>query len=37
MDPFMGLQEGDLLQTKFSCKEDQVAFLNSYNVTLPSP
>jgi hypothetical protein len=37
MDPFMGLQESDILQTKFSCKEDQVAFLNSYNVTLPSP
>jgi len=37
MELFMGLQEGDLLQTKFSCKEDQVAFLNSYNVTLPSP
>ena len=30
MDPFMGLQESDILQTKFSCKEDQVAFLNSY-------
>jgi hypothetical protein len=30
MDPFMGLQEGDILQTKFSCKEDQAAFLNSY-------
>jgi hypothetical protein len=26
----MGLQEGVMLQAKFSCKEDQVAFLNSY-------
>jgi len=30
MGPFVGLQEGDILQTKFSCKEDQVAFLNSH-------
>lgn len=27
---FMGLKECDMLQAKFSCKEDQVAFLNSY-------
>jgi hypothetical protein len=26
----MGLQEGAMLQAKFSCKEDQVTFLNSY-------
>ena len=30
MATFMGLQEGDMLQAKFSCKEDQVTFLNSY-------
>jgi hypothetical protein len=27
---FMGLQEGAMLQAKFSCKEDQISFLNSY-------
>ena len=30
MAQFMGLQEGAMPQAKFSCKEDQVAFLNSY-------
>lgn len=30
MDPFMGLQEGAMPQAKFSCKENQVEFLNNY-------
>jgi len=27
---FTGLQESAMLQAKFSCKEDQIVFLNSY-------
>jgi hypothetical protein len=30
MGLFMGLKECDMLQTKFICKKDQAAFLNSY-------
>jgi len=30
MAQVMGLQEGTMPQAKFSCKEDQVAFLNRY-------
>ena len=30
MVPFMGLKECDMQQAKFSCKENQVEFLNNY-------